>query len=957
MRQSSCLAAVLFLFCAAPGAAATPRLVRDINEIPQNAGSHPEGFAALGDVSLFLADDGDSGREIWRSDGTAAGTFQVAEVCDETCLNSALIDVCFDGVCFFTVVKRDGSSLSWEYWATAGRPGDARLLLDRPVYNRVWIPGQRRLYLMVEDQDKSIDLWVTNGTRRGTRRVFDFPVAADVGRFPEITSLAGKPFFRADDGSGPALWTSDGTTPGTRPVKRFGPPPGDTGPEILTVAGRYLYFYRSFVDDRTPITRQLWRSDGTPAGTIAVPGFAGSATAQFGYPTAAGGRLYFAADFDDGRGQELWISDGSRRGTRRLTDFRRADAFVELHVSGSDLNGRLLFRADDGLHGYELWTSDGTTGGTRLTRDICPGSCSSGVLPVLSSGFARIYRGSLYFGATSPRGRELWRSDGTAAGTALVRDICRGACSAEPDLRGVVNDRLIFNARNAGGGGLWRTDGTAGGTVRFSDVEMGGGSPIPGALLFQGNDGTHGEELWRTDGTREGTSLVADISTTAVGGSFPGDLRAVGDRVFFFADDGLRGSELWVSDGTAGGTSLADELVPGPEGFRPQLTSSAALAGKLLFCRSGSEGAAPRLWASDGTSPGTVQLTPEDTICGDQTLVLGARLFFTASEDDSGRELWVSDGTPAGTRQVADVRPGSFSSNPRDFTVYRGRLFFTAESEDGRELWASDGTVAGTGRVADLHAGSRRAHVEGGLEVFRDRLYFTVRFGTLESELWSTDGTAQGTSLVRPFEGSLLLPTEHAGWLYFLVHRSEQDIELWRTDGTPAGTASVAQVGLPATPPDFSRFFALIPAGPRLYLVRENVIWVSDGTAAGTQPVTGPDFHVFSGADLLVFEGALYLLGDNGFPFSKVDGTEAVPVLDRNGEEIHPEWMAVLNDRLYLAEITRLWQSDGTQHGTEPVATPAGFSVEGPPVRAGSRLFFPAFDRATGSELWAIDGD
>ncbi len=946
MRQIPCLAAVLCLFCAAPGAAATPRLVRDINEMPQNVGSQPDGFAPLGDVSLFLADDGDSGREIWSSDGTAAGTFQVADVCDETCLNSALIDVCFEGICFFTVVKREGSSLSWEYWATAGRPGDARLLLDRPVYNRVWIPGQRRLYLMVEDQDKSIDLWVTNGTRRGTRRLFDFPVAADVGRFPEITSLAGKPFFRADDGSGPALWTSDGTPQGTRPVKRFGPPPGDTGPGTLTVAGRYLYFYRSFVNDRTPITRQLWRSDGTAAGTVAVPGFAGSATAQFGFPTASGGRLYFAADLDDGRGQELWVSDGSRRGTRRLTDFRRVDAFVELHVSGSDLNGRLLFRADDGPHGYELWTSDGTPGGTRLTRDICPGSCSSGVLPVLSSGFARIYRGSLYFGATSPRGRELWRSDGTAAGTALVRDICRGACSAGPDLREVVNDRLLFNAGNAGGSGLWRTDGTAQGTVQISDVGMGASSPIQGALLFQGNDGLHGSELWRTDGTQAGTSLVADIATAALGGSFPSDLHAAGDRVFFLADDGQHGAgQLWASDGSAPGTTLADEL-PDDSGDRPQIQASAQLGGKLLFTLRSS----PGLWVSDGTGAGTSRLTPEGVAVSGELQELGNRLFFSARDESTGTELWVSDGTPAGTRLVADLAPGDADSGPAVFTVFQGRLYFHTRGDIVSGLWVSDGTAAGTRLIAAISRSFPPAML-----VFRNRLFFAGT-GASGSGLWSTDGTSQGTVLVRQFgatenETTPRLLTEHAGGLYFL-----SGAELWRTDGTSAATARVADVSARPSPVGSSAFLAMVSAGPRLILLREDVVWASDGTAGGTRWITPDDgLALSSRTRLVVFGEALYILDPGRLWRADEAGTN--PVLDRDGERIFASSIAVLGDRLYLAESKRLWESDGTPQGTVAVDLPAGFEIFEPLVPAGSRLFFHAYDRAAGNELWTVDGD
>ena len=90
-----------------------------------------------------------------------------------------------------------------------------------------------------------------------------------------------------------------------------------------------------------------------------------------------------------------------------------------------NVNGTLYFTVDDGIHGSELWKSDGTAAGTVMIKDIRIGSIGShpGVLTNVN--------GILFFRARassgSHDGRELWKSDGTAAGTVMVKDIVRSS--------------------------------------------------------------------------------------------------------------------------------------------------------------------------------------------------------------------------------------------------------------------------------------------------------------------------------------------------------------------------------------------------------------------------------------------------------------------------------------------------------------------------------------------------
>ncbi|WP_353743905.1 ELWxxDGT repeat protein, partial [Microcystis sp. LSC13-02] len=150
-------------------------------------------------------------------------------------------------------------------------------------------------------------------------------------------------------------------------------------------------------------------------------------------------------------------------------------------------------------------------------------------------------------------GRELWRSDGTAAGTVLVKDINPGFFSSYPLNLTAVGNTLFFTAYDGvNGGELWKSDGTVAGTVLVKDISPGSYSSFPrnltvvgSTLFFTADDGVNGEELWKSDGTEAGTVLVTDIIPGASGYG-PSSLKVVGNTLFFTADNGVNGQELWA---------------------------------------------------------------------------------------------------------------------------------------------------------------------------------------------------------------------------------------------------------------------------------------------------------------------------------------------------------------------------------------------------------------------------
>ena len=478
----------LLVLLALPAAALEPYLVEDIEVGP--AGSAPMMLVRVGDVVLFFAGFGPSGRELWRSDGTAAGTFQLTDT-----------QGAFQNSYPYLVTERL-AFLHANYdrlWVSDGTAAGTFPLTEPGLLVhpwRVWMPSQGVLYFSAQDWRGS-ELWRTDGTVAGTHAVTDLRPGL-LGSDPRwLTVYQGRVWFAANDGErGGALWSTDGTEAGT--VLAVDPLPAsaarDAPEQIQVVGNRIAFFARAAGPGRG---RQLWAGDGTQSGTAPITNL--SKPAVLHDSIVHGNKLWFVAE--DRKGQELWVSDGTARGTRVLTSFANRQAFF----SGSSYHlsrrqgpaGRLVFIANDGPHGVELWASDGTPKGTRLLQDACPGQCSGfpGVWGALG--------GRAFFEADDQSfGRELWSTDGTPQGTRRLTDICPGPCGAYPLAFFVLNDRVVFPALGPDGWEVWSTDGAE--IVQITDFEARSsweengfqGAVLDGKLLFNAFDSQHGMELW-----------------------------------------------------------------------------------------------------------------------------------------------------------------------------------------------------------------------------------------------------------------------------------------------------------------------------------------------------------------------------------------------------------------------------------------------------------------------------
>jgi ELWxxDGT repeat protein len=430
------------------------------------------------------------------------------------------------------------------------------------------------------------------------------------------------------------------------------------------------------------------------------------------------GTAYFAGRTDNGPYQ-LWKSNGTSVGTSLVKNVTLA-TYLSNPAYLVNLNGTLFFRGNDGTNGAELWKSDGTPGGTVLVKDILPGSGGSYV------DFLAQANGTLFFSAGDDSGGGLWKTDGTTAGTVKVSDV-------RPDYSGVIGAPTPPQAANVSGTlffrgddglhgiELWKSDGTAAGTSLVKDIGPTGVNAgiayltnINGTAFFTANDGAHGYELWKSDGTAEGTTLVKDIRPGSAEGPFsnsgPRDLTAVGLSMFFRANDGVHGYELWKSDGTSDGTVMVADLTSGIDNSYP--ANLVNVNGTLFFQATSVSNEIGQVWKSDGSDAGTVKI--KDAAAGASIALppryftnVNGKLFFALSTDTGGSSLWTSDGTTSGTVAVKSFAESTIgSSAPAYVTAVGGKLFFAVpDASQKKLLWASDGSSAGTQSVAIGNAG------------------------------------------------------------------------------------------------------------------------------------------------------------------------------------------------------------------------------------------------------------
>lgn len=651
------------------------------------------------------------GSELWRTDGTASGTyplidmarddadvqFQITDslltgnelffrvlvrgpvvanelwVTDGTVENTQLVDV---GVqvglpiildplrhrAEYTVLTEEGRELRWT--DSSENPPPISRFLPSNEYSSRSVVLDNRLFA-VENQR---ELWVTDGTNEGTRLIRQFDEGFNLSR---LYAAGNQVVFNVSG----TTWITDGTSEGTHSLEAA----------IGTVQNTRVEEDHLLLSTRTG----LWRTNGTADGTIQL---ANSRPSEIVEPERD--QLYFRLAEENG--DSIWTTDGTLVGTREV--FQRLESNAGSGALVHSLGGQLLIH-----NSFGLWIGDGTPEGTRLieSRDVydirtfgeyalysVDAADRTDTWIIGETGVAREFvfsrrdRNSIEQLHTARAGNRLLAYTTTDPNSLYVADMITGEQS-ELTLEHPIHDGLTtgenfahFVVNIEGRVFLWRSNGTTDGTHgigRHQDWPSHLGpvnrQAIGDDLFFTVNN-RGSETVWTSDGTLEGTRQIASLPSQS---DFPLRTRTfeVGGR--------------YVISGLA---------IVSEDGRVTPIPSDATKVGDHLVGQTSTTSGENLIWSTvDGENISYIPTGGRVSIVGGA----GEHFYYAVRTDGifgtAEATLWQSDGTPEGTRLLSQFGQNEVfrlpSSYPETLHVLDERLFFQGyDAAHGTELWS-----------------------------------------------------------------------------------------------------------------------------------------------------------------------------------------------------------------------------------------------------------------------------
>jgi ELWxxDGT repeat protein len=511
------------------------------------------------------------------------------------------------------------------------------------------------------------------------------------------------------------------------------------------------------------------------------------------------GKAYFFAN-DGGGGTDLWVSAGTLDTTRKLGDFVSFNSNVGFAVTE---NGSIFFTGDDGVHGQELWAYLPSSDTLTLINDGVAGPTGSQFTRMVTVGNVIYYVAydANYLPpnpdptqpAPAPGGSQLWRSDGTAAGTFVIDkflvgniddpfgvytpDPTTGSLRERPVVPGRIgqaqfatfNGDLYFTYADSfiegdikpeTGLELWRIE-EAGRATDFANFDAFKASLRPKVLNINTatsspNNGSNPSNL----------TIVSSPSSSALffTTSFKGEvsLQRITETIDATGTPALQ-LQSFVTTGSAAEidpsvVKLVYVDTPDAEGVTDRLFFAANTVDNDTGFNAGVELAALLNPLSANPEPPVVaaNIGPDgedengnyvSTSSNPSNLVaFNGYVYFTITNTSGVTELWRSDGT---NRQAVSVQGNP--SDIADLTAVGNMLYFTAIDETGKELWGIGGDPSSQAqRIADIFPEDTDPHTEpnssnpSNLTAASDplnpaitTLYFTATDSPSNVELWT----------------------------------------------------------------------------------------------------------------------------------------------------------------------------------------------------------------------------
>ncbi|MCP9766853.1 hypothetical protein EGI22_02965 [Lacihabitans sp. LS3-19] len=852
----------------------TLEIVKNINNFQYpnllNSSAKINGF-------LYFASNTSDKFSLWKTDGTNSGTIQVLTEFSNVKFLNILIST---PTKFFIEVNNDGVN---QLWITDGTATGTTNILNVPslLYNPKVLIGNELYFTFVPVGGTTSELWKTDGTIAGTTLISNFGMPSFFG-IGEITNLNGSALFSVRESGGSSLWLSNGTFNGTTKIIDINTN-SNIYPNKFGVLGTKAYYVNYDITNGY----ELWVTDGTASGThlfVDLNLGSGNSSPIGNTFTTCNGLLFFVAN--NGTAYKLYKTDGTEAGTVALSDAVNSQ-FSTFDNLCFCANTTLYFRSSTFSTGIELSKTDGTIAGTSFIKDINVGTGNSNPMD-----FQYINGKTFFMAITAANGREMYTTDGSTVNTNIIADLLPGS-SDGISFKGAgnwdINNKLVFTGYYGPTSSFkpFISDGTAAGTGLLKDILTINYSSNPFDLTKIGNriyfsaSSNYGafypynKNPYFTDGSIPGTQILKDF---AVNYSFNNDFefRNIDNTNFYFTNGG---KFLCKSDGTSSGTTTVEPTALGFGGFG--VLNNNAFYGKT----DGANG--NELWKNEN-GVGTFLKDIYSGVGGSFPINFfnhNNELFFFANSNLYGKELWKTDGTITGTVLLKDMNPGTDWSYIDDVkTISHNGSFYTflTTSNDGKtlSLIKSDGTTANTNAIYDFNklTGSTFGYFidrNSKLFVFNNQVYFTIincNNYQAHIELWKTDGTNIGTTFVKVVSPDVTVTSVNSSLeindltynlypfsifvkgnkFYFYTHsylyvsNSEEYFtnKLWISDGTVLGTSELSSFTV-----DYENYNSFFNGNKNyIFNISENEIgfvfydlihgqeiWKTDGTIANTQ--------------------------------------------------------------------------------------------------------------------------
>lgn len=660
---------------------------------------------------------------LWVTDGTSKGTLEVKN------LENANIEVYWpyfsprkltvvDGILFFNATTTATGTDLWKY-NTTGKKGlelvkninlnHSSSSLSNPLITRV----KDVVYFMYEDTANIYHLYKTRGNALSTQLVKDFnflDVYFFYGSNDKIYFIAST----ADAGVEP--WISDGTDIGTFMVK-------DINPGYASGCTSYLGYCKNnflFAGNDAIKGSELWRITANNKAQLVkdINIITNTGSSPDNFAAFENGVLFSASNYDNAK--ELWRSDSKTAvvikdplgqsvydpsniqihnkiayvssNLRSIYSVKENDTVATKSLNVSHIiqyytvrdSGTIIYARPGSPYG-SLMKKNASDTAVLLKANFTVTSQSNIANDKPSPVFLTIGNITYFQGYDENGGKqnELWKTDGTPAGTTLLKTINVFGGASYAYLFTNYNNELFFRADDNSGNALWRSDGTTQGTVKVSNIIPSDMIVYNTSLFISGYTTNWGYELWTYNGST--TTMLKDINPGG-NSSNPSKFFVCGNILYFMANDGIHGTELWRTDGTDAGTKMIKDLTPGSGSSN--ITNFTAAANNIFFNKDGV------LWMSNGTEENTIPVPDAALAEVKATNVTGNdnEIYFSGSNPQYGAEPWAGDVSKYNLNCIdsAAFKPKIYNTEPLCFGSYA--ILYTNYVPNKSYLWSNGDT-------------------------------------------------------------------------------------------------------------------------------------------------------------------------------------------------------------------------------------------------------------------------